>query len=302
MASTPRLQPSFDGAALQILRRAVVAHVGVQGAQGPHVTPQSFVWFLGRLWLLTPRDSFKAKVLAKRPAVGVLLESDSRCLYLSGRAAVLDPLDPDSLRSDPMAAGLLPAAVGAYVKKNLYETISAARRRFGWDVLGMPGTRVALCVTPWRSALLGPEGLVAGDGDWTAPTPDETADVQREPDLDDLPDEVSAMAVSGRHLAVVGWGGNGAPLLMPGCWDGSEEYAEVDASLLDLAMAPSHADACVTVDNEIGPDLQAKRGVVLRGAGVARFADGKAKITLDIGKVHYWAGTDGGTLDSESDA
>ena len=292
---------SLKGEALRVLRRAPVAHVGVQGAQGPHVTPQSFVWFMGRVWMLTPRDSFKAKVLVKRPSAGVLLESDSHCLYLAGRAAVLDPADPESLLTNPLAAGLLPAAFGAYMKKNVYETVSAARRSFGMDVLGMPATRVAICVTPERSALIGAAGLEEGQGDWSAPPPDEPGEIE-EIDLKDLPDEIGDMAVSGRHLAVVGWGGNGAPLLLPGCWHGETEHAEVDAALLDLAMAPSHADACVTIDNEIGSDLQAKRGVVMRGAGVAEFQDGKASITLDIGKAHYWAGTDGGTVDVEKDA
>lgn len=287
---------SFEGDALEVLRRAALAHVGVQGAQGPHVTPQGYVWFRERIWLLTPRASFKARVLAKRPEAGVLLEDDSRHVYLSGRAAILDPLDASTLKADPVAAALLPAAFAAYLKKNVYESVSAARRKLGVDVWGMPVTRVAVVIKPERFALMDHDGLVEGGGDWDRAIADDIGAPETTADLDDLPDEFFDMAVTGRHLAVVGWGGTGAPLIVPGCWDGDKETAEVDSALLDLAMASSNADACVTLDNEIGPGLGAKRGVVLRGSGVAEFDDGKASITLDATKVHYWAGTRAGSL------
>lgn len=292
----------LDGDALRIVRRAPLAHVGVQGAKGPHVTPQGFVWFRDRMWLLTPRDSFKAKVLLKRPEAGALLEHEGSFVDLSGRVSVLDPLDPSSLFTDPAASALLGVAFAAYLKKNAYESMAAARRRFGLDVLGLPMTRVAIVITPRRSALFGSDGSLEAAGDWRNRADDDVRVTDAAAaDLDDLPDEFKDMAVRGKHLAVVGWGGSGAPLVIPGRWDAVQARAEVDAQLLDLAMAPSQAEACITIDNEIGPGLEAKRGVVLRGPGVATFRDGKASISLDVTKVHVFEGTKASTLTAEVD-
>lgn len=300
MVSAGTAQFALDDGSLDVLRRAPLAHVGVQGAQGPHVTPQAFVWFMERLWLLTPRSSFKAVALAKRPAAGVLMEHDGVSLYISGPVSVLDPLDPSSLMADPVAAVSMPAAFTAYLRKNIYESISAARRSFGWDVLSMPATRVALAVTPERSALIGADGLLHASGDWTTePAATERRAPEETLDLNEIPDEIGHMAVDGKHIAVVGWGGSGAPLLMQGCWNGVTESVQVDRSLLDLAMAPSQAAACVTIDNEVGPDLEAKRGVVLRGPGIATFGGGEASITLEVGSAHSWLGTDASTFKSD---
>ncbi|MGI8407566.1 MAG: hypothetical protein ACR2L3_03555, partial [Actinomycetota bacterium] len=182
------------------------------------MTPQAFVWFMERLWLLTPRSSFKAVVLAKRPAAGILMEHNGASLYMSGPVSVLDPLDPSSLMADPIAAVSMPVALAAYLRKNIYESISAARRSFGWDVLSMPATRVALAVTPERSALIGADGLLHASGDWTTePAMNDRRIPEESLDLGELPHEIGHMAVDGKHLAVVGWGGSGAPLLMQGC-------------------------------------------------------------------------------------
>src|SRR5687768_4639974 len=49
------------------------AYLAIESRRGPHVTPQAVVARDGRLWLATPHDSLKAKVLRKRPRVGLLV-------------------------------------------------------------------------------------------------------------------------------------------------------------------------------------------------------------------------------------
>src|SRR5688500_9665992 len=86
-----------DDAVSAVVSSAPLASVAVDAKRGPHVTPQVFAAFGGRLWMATPHRSVKARVLRRRPGVGLLLRGERSTAIVAGEAEVLDPAKPWSL-------------------------------------------------------------------------------------------------------------------------------------------------------------------------------------------------------------
>src|SRR3954464_9302149 len=100
----------------RVLEGASFAYLAVETASGPHVTPLLFAATPDRLWFGIGRGTLKARVIAKRPAVGVVVPGTRASVAIRGEAALLDrlPLAPAELAR---AAFALPA----YASSNALE-------------------------------------------------------------------------------------------------------------------------------------------------------------------------------------
>jgi hypothetical protein len=90
-----------------VLGSASVAYLAVETSSGPHVKPLLFVATHDRLWFGIGRGTLKARVLGKRPAVGVVVPGAEASVAIRGEASLLDrlPASPDELaRAGPRAS------------------------------------------------------------------------------------------------------------------------------------------------------------------------------------------------------
>ena len=78
----------------RVLTRAGFAYLAVETSSGPHVTPLLFAFTPDRLWFAIGRGTLKARVLAKRGAVGVVVPGESASVAIRGRATFVDRLPP----------------------------------------------------------------------------------------------------------------------------------------------------------------------------------------------------------------
>jgi hypothetical protein len=105
-----------------VLKDASVAYLAIETSGGPHVTPLLFAATPDRLWFGIGRGTLKARVLARRPAVGVVVGGASASVAIRGEATLLDRL--------PAAAAELaraPFALPAYASHNALEMAAFAR-------------------------------------------------------------------------------------------------------------------------------------------------------------------------------
>src|SRR3954452_15181908 len=88
-----------------VLKQASVAYLAVETSSGPHVTPLLFAVTPDRVWFGIGRGTLKARVLAKRPAVGVLVPGAGASVAMRGEATLLDrlPASPAELARAPLA-------------------------------------------------------------------------------------------------------------------------------------------------------------------------------------------------------
>ncbi|MEA2466123.1 MAG: hypothetical protein QOJ57_249 [Thermoleophilaceae bacterium] len=105
-----------------VLKNASVAYLAVETRTGPHVTPLLFAVTPDRVWFGIGRGTLKARVLAKRPAVGVVVGGAQASVAIRGEATLLDrlPVAPAELAR---AAFALPA----YASSNALEMAAFAR-------------------------------------------------------------------------------------------------------------------------------------------------------------------------------
>src|SRR5437868_6009301 len=106
----------------RVLGDASVAYLAVETSSGPHVTPLLFAATPDRLWFGIGRGTLKARVLAKRPAVGVVVPGTDASVAIRGEATLLDqwPISPAELVRAPFA---LPA----FASRNAFEVAAFAR-------------------------------------------------------------------------------------------------------------------------------------------------------------------------------
>ena len=78
----------------RVLRGAGFAYLAVGTSSGPHVTPLLFAFTPDRLWFGIGRGTLKARVLAKRGAVGVVVPGESASVAIRGQATFVDRLPP----------------------------------------------------------------------------------------------------------------------------------------------------------------------------------------------------------------
>jgi Pyridoxamine 5'-phosphate oxidase len=105
-----------------VLGGASFAYLAVETSSGPHVTPLLFAATADRLWFGLGRGTLKARVVAKRPAVGVVVPGEPASIALRGEATLLDrlPASPADLVQAPFALSL-------YAARNALEMAAFAR-------------------------------------------------------------------------------------------------------------------------------------------------------------------------------
>jgi hypothetical protein len=105
-----------------VLRAAPIAYLAVETSSGPHVTPLLFAATPDRLWFGIGRGTLKARVLAKRPAVGVVVPGAQASVAIRGEATLLDRLP-----TSPAEVARAPFALPAFTFQNALEMAAFAR-------------------------------------------------------------------------------------------------------------------------------------------------------------------------------
>src|SRR2546430_5706898 len=93
---------------------APFAHVAIETASGPHVTPVLFSTGAGRVWFVVARDTLNARVLAKRPRAAVLLADAEQAVLVRGDVRLLDPLRPLTWTHAPREWAAAPFGLQSY--------------------------------------------------------------------------------------------------------------------------------------------------------------------------------------------
>ena len=240
-----------------------LAYVAIETAGGPHVTPVLHARAEDRLWFMVGRGTLKARVLAKRPAVGVLLDD----AVISGEAQLVGAERPIELARAVPALGL----------QNQGELLGFARAAAFAPSRVLPSNLVLVSVELHRiEAVEWPEG----DG------------LRGPVHLDGVPRDLRALPRK-PGPAVLGWQTPEGPIAVPAHWDPSSGRAQVAWPPLSGALALREGPACLTFDESIGCGPGAKRGVMLRGRG-SLGADGSVKIQPE--RVSWWNGFETGTV------
>jgi hypothetical protein len=105
-----------------VLGGASFAYLAVETANGPHVTPLLFGATPDRLWFGIGRGTLKARVLEKRPAVGVVVPGEEVSVAIRGEAMLLDRLP-----ASPAELARTPFALPAFAARNALELAAFAR-------------------------------------------------------------------------------------------------------------------------------------------------------------------------------
>jgi hypothetical protein len=106
----------------RVLGGASVAYLAVETSSGPHVTPLLFAATPDRLWFGIGRGTLKARVLAQRPAVGVVVPGADASVAIRGEATLLDQLP-----TSPAELARAPFALPAFASRNALEVAAFAR-------------------------------------------------------------------------------------------------------------------------------------------------------------------------------
>lgn len=105
-----------------VLGRASIAYLAVETSSGPHVTPLLFAATPDRLWFGIGRGTLKARVLTKRPPVGVVVPGENASVAIRGEAALLDRLP-----ASPAELARAPFALPVFASRNALEMAAFAR-------------------------------------------------------------------------------------------------------------------------------------------------------------------------------
>jgi Pyridoxamine 5'-phosphate oxidase len=105
-----------------LLGAASMAYLAVETSSGPHVTPLLFAATPDRLWFGIGRGTLKARVLAKRPAVAVVVPGTDASVAIRGEATLLDRLP-----ASPSELARAPFALPAFASRNAFEMAAFAR-------------------------------------------------------------------------------------------------------------------------------------------------------------------------------
>src|SRR5213593_2070501 len=163
----------FKPRVARVLDEASFAYLAVETSSGPHVTPLLFAATPDRLWFAIGRGTLKARVVAKRPAVGVLVPGADASVALRGEATLIDRL------SAPRAElARTPLALPAFASRNALEMAAFARDVARREAPPQPPSLVSVRVDDvellegWPApAVLGwlaPDGPIALPARWHA--------------------------------------------------------------------------------------------------------------------------------------
>src|ERR671930_794205 len=106
----------------RVLGGASFAYLAVETSSGPHVTPLLFAATPDRLWFGIGRGTLKARVIAKRPSVGVVVPGAGASVAIRGEATLLDRLP-----ASPAELARAPFALPAFASRNAFEMAAFAR-------------------------------------------------------------------------------------------------------------------------------------------------------------------------------
>ena len=109
----------------RVLGRASFAFLAVETSSGPHVTPLLFAATPDRLWFGIGRGTLKARVVRKRPAVGVVVPGADGSVAIRGEAKLVDRLP-----ASPGEVARAPFALPAFASRNALEMAAFARDLF----------------------------------------------------------------------------------------------------------------------------------------------------------------------------
>ena len=105
-----------------MLGGASFAYLGVETSTGPHVTPLLFATTPDRLWFAVGRGTVKARVVARRPRVGVVVSNGRASVAIRGEATLLERLP-----ASPAELARAPFAVPDFASRNALEMAAFAR-------------------------------------------------------------------------------------------------------------------------------------------------------------------------------
>jgi Pyridoxamine 5'-phosphate oxidase len=112
----------FKPRVARVLDEASFAYLAVETSSGPHVTPLLFAATPDRLWFGIGRGTLKARVIAERPAVGVVVPGERASVAIQGEATLLDRLP-----ASPAEIARAPFALPAFAFQNALEMAAFAR-------------------------------------------------------------------------------------------------------------------------------------------------------------------------------
>jgi hypothetical protein len=276
-----------DPAVSRVTGRARFAYLAVDAAGGPHVTPVLFAATQDRLWFAVPRGTLKARVLAKRPEVGVLIPDRSSAVAVTGEGSLLDPVRPASLGTRLPELARAPFALPSYGLRNADELVGFARDAALQPVRSSAGDLVLVSVRPRTIELVPPPPV---------PRP-----ARRRPDVTEpletalaqLPGEIAALATR-PGPAVLGWLTPRGPVALPAHWEPGR--ARVRWSGLAGLRPPTSGPACLCLDVTRGSGPGAKQGLLLRGRGRADTRGAVRSVSVDPDRLTYWDGFETGTV------
>ena len=285
-----------------ILETAATVSVAVDARRGPHVTPQVFAVFGGRIWMATPHTSVKARVLRKRPEVGLLLRGESGIAVVAGVAEVLDPAKPWSLLGAMTETAMSGPASAAYALRNLDEVRSlvtdALTLKLGPSALQR---RVVVAVRPTAASVIANDNVVASQG-WPSPELFESTEAEPEDSeipsappapIGGLPDAVAQLARTAGDAAL-GWRGPIGPLALPVHWDPDTSTATLGTELTWMLAGRTEGQASVTID-ESDRRISDTVGVLLRGTAQVTSDGSAATIALKPTRTAWWTGIESGS-------
>src|SRR5436190_20054437 len=99
----------------RVLGGASFAYLAIETSSGPHVTPLLFAATPDRLWFGIGRGTLKARVVGKRPAVGVVVPGEAASVAIRGQAKLLDRLP-----ASPTELARAPFALPAFASRNAF--------------------------------------------------------------------------------------------------------------------------------------------------------------------------------------
>lgn len=301
-----------DPRVVECFRSAGRVYTAIGTRRGPHVTPELFTIFRGRLWFATARRTLKARVTGRRPSVGLLAAGDRWTVVARGEAHPLDVLDPRNarpLRSLPDFV-VSPLAAVSFTARNAGHLAGfVAQGPAHWP--RSPGElRILVAVRLVATAMLEDGRVVHVSGDW-GPSAAAGGGRHGRPDGDpgdertwavppDTPADVAAFPDRTGQAAVLGWDSADGPLALPARWDPDAGAAFVPAALLNVTGARAESTACLTFDRMDGFAMDGKRGIMLRGD--ARLEPGwpDARIDLEPDAATWWAGQTTETAPTEA--
>jgi Pyridoxamine 5'-phosphate oxidase len=281
--------------AADVLAHARICFLAVESRAGVHVTPQTFAMHGGRIWMFTPADSHRVRLIRSFPDVGLLVTAGAWSLMLGGRARIRSLF----LSGETGRVAMLPwhavGAVSSYARRNP-DWLLGFSAELPYLAAAVQAPPVLIEVLPVRTLLLRAGDVMDASGQWRRQSSSRTTS--------DDGDERSAGLRFGGRLplpasrllidsaeAAVGWETPTGPVAMPGWWDGTSWRPRMIAAALEGVGAPVQSRACITLDLATGTRPTLLQGVMLRGTGrVARMSKGRADLSFTAETVTWWRG------------